>query len=144
MNYELELLAAGRQAALARAQANKAEAERDGLIRRASFHGRMTVRAISRAVGISHQRVAQIVNDDPIGPKPTTLHDAMSIVLKDFGTDLVSVHEIARLITERNLYRRRDNHPLPPAQVRARAAKYPDLFEGSTDGTNRIRLRRAA
>lgn len=62
-------------------------------------------------------------------------------VLKPYGSDWVPVHEVARLVTERGLYRRRDGHPLPPAQVRSRATKYPHLFEGTRDGTNRIRLR---
>ena len=141
MNYEGELVASGVRAATARAAASQAEAERDLVIRQASYHGGMTIRAISGAVGVSHQRVAQIINNDPIGPRSVTLQQAMAAVLDDFGTDWVSVYEIARLISERNLYRRRDGQPLPPAQVRARAAKHPELFQGSTDRTNRIRLR---
>jgi hypothetical protein len=144
MNYQGQLIQAGRKSARARTLAAQAESERDLLIRQANYHGRLSVRDISAAVGISHQRVAQIITADPIGPKRLKLHEAMMIVLKDFGTGWIAVHEVARLVTERQLYGRKDGHPLPPAQVRARAAKYPGLFEGTTDGTNRIRLRRAS
>ena len=48
--------------------------------------------------------------------------EAMMIVLKDFGTDWVPVHEVARLVTDRRLYRRKDGHPsrrsLPLDQAR--------------------------
>ena len=142
MSYIEELIEAGRKSAHARVAAAQADAERDFVIRKASYHGGMTVRDISGTVGLSHQRVAHIINADPIGRKPPKLHEAMMVVLKDYGSDWVPVHEVARLITERRLYRRKDGHPLPPAQVRARAAKCADLFEGTTDGTNRIRLRR--
>ena len=141
MNYKQELFEVGRKSAQARATAAQVESERDWMIRQANYHGGLSIRDISAAVGISHQRVAQIINTDPIAPKRPKLHEAMMIVLKDYGTDWVPVHEVARLITERKLYRRKDRHPLPPAQVRARAAKHPDLFEGTRDGTNRIRLR---
>jgi hypothetical protein len=142
MNYQQALLEVGRKAAQARASAAQADAERDWMIRQANYHGGLSAREISAAVGISHQRVAQIINTDPIAPKRANLHEAMASVLRDFGTDWVPVHEVARLITERQLYRRKDANPLPPAQVRARAAKHPELFEGTRDGTNRIRLRR--
>jgi hypothetical protein len=144
MNYVNALVEVGKRAARARVVANQIESERDSLIRRANYHGGMSVRDIGGWVGISHQRVAQIIQMDPIAPRRPTLHEAMIIVLKDFGTDWVPVHEVARRITERRLYNRKDRHPLPPSQVRARAGKYPDLFEGTTDGTNRIRLRRSS
>lgn len=141
MNYERALLEAGNSFVRARAVAAQAESERDLTIRQANYHGGLSVREISAAVGISHQRVAQIINVDPIAPNPPKLHEAMTIVLRDYGADWVPVREVTRLITERQLYQRKDRHPLPPAQVRARAAKYSELFEGTTDGTNRIRLR---
>jgi hypothetical protein len=141
MNYQDELVSVGRKAAQARAAAAQAESERDLMIRQANYHGGLSVRDISAAVGISHQRVAQIINTDPIAPKRPTLHEEMMIVLKDYGADWVPVHEVARQITGRGHYRRKDRSPVPPSQVRARAAKYPELFEGTTDGTNRIRLR---
>jgi hypothetical protein len=46
-------------------------------------------------------------------------------------------------IFEEKLYARRDGGILCGAQIRARAAKLPDIFEGSQDGSNRIRLRAA-
>jgi hypothetical protein len=141
MNYSDRLIQVGRKSAEARVRAARAEGERDLLIRQASYHGRLSVREISAAVGISHQRVAQIISADPIAPTRLKLHEAMMIVLKDFGMDWVPVHEVARLVTDRRLYRRKDGYPLPPGQIRARAAKYPELFEGTADGTNRIRLR---
>lgn len=144
MNYQEQLIQVGRKSARARTLAAEAESERDLVIRQANYHGRLSVRDISAAVGISHQRVAQIITADPITPMRLKLHEAMMIVLKDFGTDWVAVHEVARLVTERRLYGRKDGHPLPPAQVRARAAKHPELFEGTTDGTNRIRLTSSA
>ena len=50
------------------------------------------------------------------------------------------MHELAREIYERELYRRKDRGVIPAGQVRARAANYPELFEGSNDGTNSVRL----
>jgi hypothetical protein len=141
MNYQDGLVSVGRKAAQARAAAAQAQSERDLMIRQANYHGGLSVRDISAAVGISHQRVAQIINTDPIAPKRPTLHEEMMIVLKHYGADWVPVHEVARQITGRGHYRRKDHSPVPPSQVRARAAKYPELFEGTTDGTNRIRLR---
>jgi hypothetical protein len=144
MNYQAQLIQVGQKSAQARALAAQVESERDLLIRQANYHGRLSIREISAAVGISHQRVAQIIAANPIAPMRPKLHEAMMIVLKDFGTDWVPVHEVARLVTERRLYGRKDGHPLPPAQVRARAAKHPQMFEGTTDGTNRIRLTSSA
>jgi len=141
MNYVQELATAGAKASRARLAANQAESERDSIIRQANYHGGMSVRDISGRVGISHQRVAQIISANPILPTRLKLHEAMVSVLRDFATDWVPVAEVARLITARGLYARKDRTPLAATQVRARAAKYPHLFVGSTDGTNRIRLR---
>jgi hypothetical protein len=144
MNYEAKLVNTGRAAAQARVLANQAERQRDSAIREASFHGDISARDISGWVGVSHQRVSQIISADPIAPPRPKLHEAMLSVLKGSGTEWVSVHEIARQITERRMYRRKDHAPLPPAQVRARASRYPHLFEGTNDGTNRLRLRATA
>lgn len=49
------------------------------------------------------------------------------------------VREVAQRIFKRKLYARRDNGVIRGAQIRARAAKLPDIFEGSQDGSNQIR-----
>jgi hypothetical protein len=142
MNHVDRLVQAGTKAGQARARVTQAERERDLVVRQANYHGGMSAREISGWVGISHQRVTQIINNDPITPPRLTLHKAILVVLEDFGLDWVPVHEVTRRINERQLYRRKDGQSLHPGQVRARVGKYADLFEGTTDGTNRIRLRR--
>lgn len=96
---------------------------------------------MAEPLGLSFQRVATVVAGDPDRPSRPTLHGAMWEVLKENGGDWMPAHELAQLVYERELYRRKDRGVIPPGQVRARAAKYPALFEGTTDGTNRIRLR---
>jgi hypothetical protein len=140
MDYIDALEQAGRRAARARAAARQADAERDYAIRAANYHGRMSAREISGHVGISSQRVAQIINSDPIGGPRKTLHDAIMTVLDETDGSWTPVQHVAETITARRLYERKDGQPLEPGQIRARAAKYPHLIEGSTDGTNRIRL----
>lgn len=139
MNYPGELAAVSRQAGQARAALRAADATRDDTIRLASVHGRMTVRDIAGHVGMSHQRVAQIIG--PTAVEKPTLHWAMTEILTENGGDWMPAHKIAKAIWERDLYQRRDRHPLPPAQVRARAAQYPELFDASSDGSGQIRLR---
>ena len=140
MNYPRELAAVGQQAGQARAALRAAEETRDYTIRQASMHGRMTVRDIAGHLSMSHQRVAQIIG--PTAVDKPTLHWAMTKILTENGGDWMPAHKIAKAIWERNLYQRRDRHPLPPAQVRARAAQYPDLFDTSSDGSGEIRLHR--
>ena len=144
MNYDEQLAAAGAKSVRARAAADQADAERDYVIRAANYHGRLSARQISGLVGISHQRVAQIINREPIGGPRTTLHEAITAVLEEKGGDWLPVQDVADEIADRGLYERKDGARLQAGQVRARAAKYPHLIEGSTDGTNRIRLAQAS
>ncbi len=48
--------------------------------------------------------------------------------------------DLARVIAERDLYRRGDGAHPPAHQLRARAVKYPSLLEASDDGSGRIAL----
>ena len=48
--------------------------------------------------------------------------------------------DLARVIAERDLYRRRDGQHAPAHQLRARAVRYPHLLEASDDGSGRISL----
>lgn len=141
MNFRRDLQAAARQHAEARAAAALAEARRDDLIRRAHREGGLSARDMAEPLGLSFQRVATVIAGDPDRPLSPTLHEAMRQVLEEHGGDWMTVHELAREIYDRELYRRKDRGAIPPGQVRARAAKYQDLFEGTVDGSNRIRLR---
>mgnify|MGYP001555528030 CR=1 FL=1 len=141
VNFRQELQAAAQRYAAARAAATQAEAKRDDLIRRAHHEGGLSARDMAEPLGLSFQRVATVIAGDPDRPLRQTLHGAMRQVLEENGGGWVAAHELARLIYGRELYSRKDRGVIPPGQVRARAAKYPDLFEGTTDGTNRIRLR---
>jgi hypothetical protein len=141
VNWEEMLIAAGEKSARATAAAKQADAERDLAIGQARYHGGLSVREISNAVGISHQRVGQIIKKNPLGPERPSLHQAMVEVMTAYGNDWVPVREVALQINERTRYRRRDREPVGAMQVRARAAKHSHLFEGTRDGTNRIRLR---
>lgn len=122
-----------------------AEVRRDDLIRRAHREGGLSTRDIGAIVELPFQRVAEKVASDQDATKRPTLHGAMQIVVDEHPDgDWMAVHDIAREIYRRELYRRKDRGVIPPGQIRARAAKYPDLFEGSQDGSNRIRLREPA
>ena len=100
-----------------------------------------TLREIAEAVGLSFQRVADVAAGESAGRRGQTLHAAIEQVLRERGGGWVPVHEIAREIFERKLYARRDGALIRGAQIRARASKLPDVFEGSQDGSNQIRLR---
>lgn len=141
MNFKQKLRVAARRHADARAAATLAEARRDDLIRRAHHDGGLSAREIAEPLGLSFQRVATVIANDPDRPQSLTLHGAMRQVLEEHGGDWMSVHELAREIYDRALYRRKDRGVIPPGQIRARATKYRDLFEGTVDGSNRIRLR---
>lgn len=117
------------------------EARRKDRIRDAVSAGH-TVREIAEVVDLSFQRVADLAAGES-GARGLTLHAAIEQILREAGGGWMPVHEVARQIFERKLYTRRDNGVLRGAQVRARAAKLPDIFEGSQDGSNQIRLRQA-
>jgi hypothetical protein len=68
-----------------------------------------------------------------------TLHEAMVLGLHEHG-GVMSSEDLARLIAERDLYRRPDGEHPPPHQLRARAVKYPHLLEAKDDGSGRIAL----
>ena len=144
MNYRLELELAARHHAEARRAVVMAEARRDDLIRRAHRESEMTARAMAEPLGLSHQRIASIIAGDCDRPTRITLHAAMQQVLEERGGQWMPAHELARIIYERGLYRRRDRGVIHPGQIRARAARYPHLFEGTRDGSNRIRSRSSA
>lgn len=61
MDYHAALVEAGRIHGEAASAMTATEAHRDYMIRAAHVHGHLTVREIAGAVGISHQRVGQIV-----------------------------------------------------------------------------------
>jgi hypothetical protein len=70
-----------------------------------------------------------------------TLHEAMVVVLREHS-GVMSSEDLARVIAERDLYRRADGDHPRPHQLRARAMKYPHLLQASDDGTGRIELAR--
>src|SRR5215216_6509911 len=72
-----------------------------------------------------------------------TLHEAMVEVLRERG-GWMDRDELAREIAERDLYRQRAGGPAPSDQLRLRARKYDDLFEGDDPAYTRIRLRTSA
>ncbi len=141
MSYPDLLKAAARRHTDARLAARRAEARRDDLIRRAHGQGRMSTREIAVLVGLSFQRVAAVIAGDRDRPMRPTLHGAMEQVLAEGGHEWMPARELARAIYERGLYQRKDAGVISPGQIRARASKYSELFEGTADGSNRVRLR---
>lgn len=69
-----------------------------------------------------------------------TLHEAMVEVLREHSGWMYR-DELARSIAERDLYRQRSDGPAPSDQLRLRARRYSQLFEGSDAAYTRIRLR---
>lgn len=141
MNFISELRAAAGRHAQARMAAGFAEAERDALIRRAHREGGLSAREMAEPLGLSFQRVAVVIAGDRDRPTRPTLHGAMKQVLEERGGSWMHAHELAQIIYDQGLYKRRDRGVIHSGQIRARAANYPSLFEGTTDGTNRIRLK---
>lgn len=68
-----------------------------------------------------------------------TLHEAMVQVLTEHN-GWMSRDDLAREIADRELYRQRAGGPAPSDQLRLRARKHPELFEGSDPTFTRIRL----
>lgn len=72
-----------------------------------------------------------------------TLHEAMVEVLRRRGGGWMDRDELAHIIAGEGLYTRpSDGKPAPSDQLRLRARKYGDLFEGSDTTCTRIRLRK--
>ena len=67
-----------------------------------------------------------------------TLHEALAHVLRENGSDWMTVRELTDTVNEQGLYRRRDGKPIEVNQVHARTTNYPALFE--KDGGS-VRLR---
>jgi hypothetical protein len=74
--------------------------------------------------------------DAAVGRQP--LHEAMVLILQDHAAGLPAP-EIARIVEQRDLYRRRDGGFAGLGQVHARVHNYPKLF---VRDRGRIRLRR--
>lgn len=62
-----------------------------------------------------------------------TLHEAIEVVIKDFGRP-VKASEIVNEINQRKLYVKSDRTDVTASQVSARVSKYPDIFEVSEQG----------
>lgn len=84
------------------------------------------------AMGISPPRGSR-----PIGRK-LTLHEAMAEVLERSPGEQMSARDLAVAVNEAGLYEKRDQTPVDPGQIHARAGKYPALFE-KQDGQIRLR-----
>jgi hypothetical protein len=69
-------------------------------------------------------------------PETTTLHEAISAVLKDIGP--APARTIANEVNRRHLYSRGDGRSVDYQQILARAHKYPDLFRVSQGGIELI------
>ena len=76
------------------------------------------------------------------GGQPTarslTLHEAMSLVLRNEGNRWMSARELADAVNLRALYHKKDRSPVEANQIQARTKNYAHMFE--KDGP-RIRLR---
>jgi hypothetical protein len=140
MNFRDALAGAVQDHRHAKQEVALAESQRNDLIRIVYQEGGWSASDIAKVADLTPQRVAEIIASS--GERRPTLHEAMQRVLNEAEEDWLPVAEVARSVYERELYRRRDRAVIPPGQIRARAAKYPGLFEGSTDGSNRIRLAR--
>lgn len=56
-----------------------------------------------------------------------TLHEAIEKILQETGRPM-STREIADIVNKRNLYTRRDGHPVSASQIAARVGNYENLF----------------
>jgi hypothetical protein len=66
-------------------------------------------------------------------PPPTTLHEAIKVVLEETGHPM-STRDIAAEVNRRGLYRKKDGSEVTDFQVHGRTKNYPKLFrrEGTT------------
>ncbi|MSQ15711.1 MAG: hypothetical protein EXR50_07610 [Dehalococcoidia bacterium] len=75
-------------------------------------------------------------------PRPETenrtLHEAISMVLRENSNHWMTVSEIAKQVNHRELYKKRDGSFVEPNQIHARTKNYASVFE--KDGP-RVRLR---
>lgn len=78
----------------------------------------------------------------PSGPAPTsrilTLHEAVAQVLSEHENRWMTARELADIVNERKLYRKKDGTEVEVNQVHARTTNYKKLFEKDA---SRIRLR---
>jgi hypothetical protein len=72
-----------------------------------------------------------------VGDEPRTLHEALTLVLREAPNGLTA-RELADRVNDRRLYRKRDGSPVEANQVQARVNNYGQLFEKSD---SLIRLR---
>jgi hypothetical protein len=78
------------------------------------------------------------------GPRPSaspptmTLHEALVLILRENDNQPMTVRQLADVVNERGLYRKRDGSPVEVNQVHARTSNYEALFE--KDGAT-VRLR---
>jgi hypothetical protein len=67
-----------------------------------------------------------------------TLHAALELVLREHGNDWMEVRDLARIVNERDLYRKQDGSRVEANQIHARTTNYADVFEKDR---SRVRLR---
>jgi hypothetical protein len=68
-----------------------------------------------------------------------TLHDAIKTVLMERPDLSATTAQISEEIGKRGLYTRKDGRTPKAQQINARARKYPELFDLSSDGVVRLR-----
>lgn len=78
-------------------------------------------RVESRSMAAKDEELEAILDEeademlDEMDTEEQTLHEAMQQVLEEGGGSWMPVRELARIIYERNLYRRKDRGVIPPA-----------------------------
>ncbi len=73
----------------------------------------------------------EVDRDDqaPGTQKARTLHEAMTLVIRDSPAGMLRAGDIAQEIEKRHLYRMRDGRPVEAQQIHARVSNYSHLFE---------------
>lgn len=69
-----------------------------------------------------------------------TLHEAMTVVLREGEDEWMTTRDLADEVNRRNLYRKKDGSPVESNQIHARAKNYAHLFEKDRQ---LVRLRRS-